>query len=177
MQQRQQRASQQEQASPAEPDTSWLQAHSTPLTLPAGSIVLLPADCWHASGGNASAAPRRVFYAQFSAQPIAAPREESSANEETVAAAAAFALATRSAADEEGPAAKRQRLHAGDAGNASGACSAASPLRDAVTPIRCPYCSQSACASLLRQWEPLSLAIPCLTISVSLEASRSSDAK
>ena len=40
------------------------------LHVPAGSACVFASDLWHASGCNRSAAPRRVFYAQYSTAPI-----------------------------------------------------------------------------------------------------------
>jgi len=61
-------------AAAAPPDSGWLFAHSRLLLLPSGSVVLFDGDTWHASEGNQSDAPRRVFYAQYSAEPIGTER-------------------------------------------------------------------------------------------------------
>mmetsp|Transcript_17414 Transcript_17414/g.21364 ORF Transcript_17414/g.21364 Transcript_17414/m.21364 type:complete len:253 (+) Transcript_17414:53-811(+) len=47
-----------------------LETESGPIHCQAGDLILLDADCWHRSGPNLSMYPRRVFYVQFSAQPI-----------------------------------------------------------------------------------------------------------
>jgi hypothetical protein len=144
------------------PDSAWLFAHSHLLRVPSGSAVLFDGDTWHASEGNDSDAPRRVFYAQYSAQPIATER---SPTDSALASAASIAAPAASmAAPVEPPCAvstaKRQRSHT--AGQPSSSVSdvgaaAAAPHPSAV----CPCCHTSACAALLRCWDVLSFAIPC----------------
>jgi ectoine hydroxylase-related dioxygenase (phytanoyl-CoA dioxygenase family) len=45
-------------------------AEGVPIELAAGGAVAFHSSLWHASGPNASASPRRVFYAQYSSAPI-----------------------------------------------------------------------------------------------------------
>lgn len=52
------------------PAAEWLASHSTPVVVPAGSVVLFDGDVWHASSGNRSDQPRRVLYTQYSLKPI-----------------------------------------------------------------------------------------------------------
>jgi ectoine hydroxylase-related dioxygenase (phytanoyl-CoA dioxygenase family) len=43
------------------------------LELPKGSVVLFSSKVWHRSGINLERESRRVFYAQYSPQPISVP--------------------------------------------------------------------------------------------------------
>jgi ectoine hydroxylase-related dioxygenase (phytanoyl-CoA dioxygenase family) len=48
--------------------------------LPKGSVVLFSSKVWHRSGINLEREPRRVFYAQYSPQPISVPVEGTTDN-------------------------------------------------------------------------------------------------
>ena len=47
-----------------------LEVREGPLLCKAGDVVVLDSRCEHRSGPNTNAAPRRAFYAQYSAEPI-----------------------------------------------------------------------------------------------------------
>lgn len=63
------------------PAAEWLSAHSTPLIVPAGSVVIFDGDVWHASSGNRSDQARRVLYTQYSLRPIADQLPEATSTE------------------------------------------------------------------------------------------------
>lgn len=129
------------------PEHAWLDRHSIPLVVPAGSVVLFDADFWHASGGNMSDAVRRVFYVQYSLQPIAATMH-------TVESAAV--LSTQAA-----PRQKKLRTEEGASSFAGSDESGSSSSVASVATAICVACGSSECVTLAQQLDPLSFAIPC----------------
>lgn len=130
------------------PDHAWLDRHSIPLLVPAGSFVLFDADFRHASGGNNSDAVRRVFYVQYSLQPIAAPMQTAES------AAAPSAL--------EAPVQKKLRTEEDAAAIRAGSdqCGSSSSGASVATAV-CAACGSTECVALAQRLDPLSFAIPC----------------
>jgi hypothetical protein len=154
-------------AAAAPPPSAWLLAHSRLLLVPSGSAVLFDGDTWHASAGNESDKPRRVFYAQYSSEPIATRKQMTIQAAYSVSFAAPnSAVASSTAAASVLPScaastAKRQRRDT--VGQAASVHSGAEPTVAAAlhATTACPCCHTTTCAALLGRWDVLSFAIPC----------------
>lgn len=132
----------------AVPD-AWLDRHSILLLVPAGSVVLFDADFWHASGGNTSDAVRRVFYVQYSLEPIAAAMQA-----ETPAAVSST---------PDAPVQKKKLRTEEDAAAiraGSNQCDSSSSGASDATAV-CAACGSTECVALTQRLDPLSFAIPC----------------